>query len=171
MVQALALSLPVLAGLEEVQRSAVLVGVVYSLVYVLSSFASRHAGTLGNRLGPLARGLNVELALGLGVVCAAGIAQAAGAPGPAVVLFLLLFIVRNARRPLSVSYMSDAVSERVQATALSVESQVQSLLGAAFALTIGAVADLAGGRIGVGVAVVAGAALLAFPGYRLRRAR
>ncbi|MGM0674594.1 MAG: hypothetical protein ACQETQ_07870, partial [Spirochaetota bacterium] len=71
-------------------------------------------------------------------------------------------------RPLSVTYISDAVSQDIQATALSVESQVQSLFGAAFAFAIGAVADAAGGEIGVGVAVVAGVALLLFPLYRLR---
>ncbi|MFP4638616.1 MAG: hypothetical protein ACLFM6_09270, partial [Spirochaetaceae bacterium] len=71
------------------------------------------------------------------------------------------------RRPLSVSYMSNAVSEDIQATALSVESQVQSLFGAVFALAIGAVAEVAGGMIGVGVAVTAGAVLPALAFCRL----
>ncbi|MFO8064925.1 MAG: hypothetical protein R6V29_09910, partial [Spirochaetia bacterium] len=122
----------------------------------------------GDRLGPLERGLNVELAAGLAVTLAAGTAHALGYSAVAVVMFMLLFLVQNARRPLSVTYISDTVSQDIQATALSVESQVQSLFGAVFAFAIGAVADAAGGEIGVGVAVVAGAALLLFPLYRLR---
>ncbi|MFO8064663.1 MAG: MFS transporter [Spirochaetia bacterium] len=168
MVQALALSLPFLIDAGEARRSAVLIGVVYSVLYVATSFASRYAGGIGDRLGPLERSLNVELAAGLAVTLAAGTAHALGYSAVAVVMFMLLFLVQNARRPLSVTYISDAVSQDIQATALSVESQVQSLFGAAFAFAIGAVADAAGGEIGVGVAVVAGVALLLFPLYRLR---
>ena len=168
MVRALALSLPVLAGVEEIRRSAVLIGILYSLLYLATSFTSRFAGNLADRLGSLQKALNIELLVGLGLTFAAGACHAFGFPAPAVVLFMFLFVLHNARRPLSVTFMSDAVSEDIQATALSIESQVQSLFGAAFALGIGAVADAAGGSVGVGVAVVAGVALAAFPAYRLR---
>jgi hypothetical protein len=168
MVQALALSLPLFGAMDAVRRSAVLIGLVYSALYLLTSRAARHAGGIGDRFGSLGRALNAELAIGLGVVAAAGVAHAAGVSSLAVALFVGLFLMQNARRPLSVTYMSDAVSGRIQATALSVESQAQSLFGATFAVAIGAVADLAGGRIGVGIAVVAASALLLFPLYRLR---
>jgi hypothetical protein len=101
------------------------------------------------------------------VTAAAGLAHALGWSAPAVVLFLLLFVVQNARRPLSVTFVSNAVSEDVQATALSVESQAQTLTGALFVFAIGLVADAAGGAIGIGLAVVSAAALLAFPLYRV----
>jgi hypothetical protein len=169
MVRALALSLPVLAGVEGIRRSAVLIGIVYSLLYIATSFTSRFAGDLAERLGSLQKALNIELLVGLGLTFAAGAFHAFGLPAPAVVLFMFLFVLHNARRPLSVTFMSDAVSQDIQAAALSVESQVQSLFGAAFALAIGAVADAAGGSVGVGVAVVAGVALAAFPAYRLRK--
>lgn len=134
---------------------------------MLTSFAARFSGRVGDRLGSLARALNIELGLGLGVVLLAGAAHALEYSTVAVALFMLLFIMQNLRRPLSVAYISDAVSGRVQATALSVESQAQSLFGAAFALGIGAIADAAGGRIGVGLTVVAAVGLLGFPFYRL----
>jgi len=168
MIQALAISLPLFAGLDVQRRSAVLVGIVYALLYVATSVAARSAAAVLERLGPLSRALNLELFAGLGVTFGAGVAHAAGLPGPAVTLFMLLYVLQNLRRPLSVTYMSDAVSERVQATALSVESQVQSLIGALCAIAIGAVAEAAGGAVGVGLAVVAGTALLAFPLYHLR---
>jgi MFS family permease len=168
MVYALTVSIPALSGIEPVRGSAVLIGVVYSALYLLTSVAARQAGALGDRFGSLGRALNAELAAGLAAVLGAGLAQAAGLSGLGVGLFLLVFLVQNARRPLSVTFMSDAVSERIQATALSVESQAQSLFGAAFAFAIGAIADIAGGRIGVGLAAVAALALLLFPLYRLR---
>jgi MFS family permease len=168
MVYALTVSIPALSGIEPVRGSAVLIGVVYSALYLLTSVAARQAGALGDRFGSLGRALNAELAAGLAAVLGAGLAQAVGLSGLGVGLFLLVFLVQNARRPLSVTFMSDAVSERIQATALSVESQAQSLFGAAFAFAIGAIADIAGGRIGVGLAAVAALALLLFPLYRLR---
>ena len=166
LVLALSLSMPLFGDVAPIRRAALLIGVVYFLVYLSSSFASRFSGAIAERIGPLERALNFELALGLGVTAAAGLAHALGWSASAVVLFLLLFVVQNARRPLSVTFVSNAVSEDVQATALSVESQAQTLTGALFVFAIGLIADAAGGAIGIGLAVVSAAALLAFPLYR-----
>jgi MFS-type transporter involved in bile tolerance (Atg22 family) len=80
--------------------------------------------------------------------------------------FLGLYLLQNARRPLLVGYLSNLIPRRTMATGLSVESQLRTLLTAALAPLIGAIAD----RLGIGEAllIVAIAAALLFPITRIR---
>jgi hypothetical protein len=163
LVSALALSAPILLGLGQEQRSAVFVGVIYSLLYLLTSLASRNAAKLASRFEDPARAMDVELALGLAAGVAIGALHFVGFSLGAVVLFFGVYGLQNFRRPLSVAVVSDSVDNDIQATALSVESQLQSLFAAAIAFLIGLVADLAGGRIGLGLLAVSAVLLSLMP--------
>ena len=59
-LKAAALALPVVLGLGERQRTAVLVGAVYFVLYLASSFASRRADWLARRAGSEARGAALD---------------------------------------------------------------------------------------------------------------
>lgn len=163
LVRTLALSTPILVEMGTEQRSAVFIGAVYSVLYVLTSIASRYAARLAGRLRHPERALTVELIVGLGVGAGAGAFHALGLPPVAVLLFFTVYVVQNLRRPLAVAAVSDAFAESVQATVLSVESQLQSLIAALVAFSIGAIAEAAGGRIGVGIIVVSVGLLTTVP--------
>jgi hypothetical protein len=107
--------------------------------------------------------MDVELALGLAAGVAIGALHLTGHPLGAVIVFFAVYGLQNFRRPLSVAVVSDSVADDIQATALSVESQFQSLFAAAIAFLIGLVAELAGGRVGLGLLVVSAVLLSVMP--------
>jgi MFS family permease len=163
LVRALALSMPIFVTLAPRQRSALFIGLVYSALYVLTSFASRFAHRVRPKGTSPARVLAWELAVGLAVGVAAGTFHAVDLPLAAVLSFFGVYLIQNLRRPVAVAFVSDAFQDGIQATALSAESQVQSFIAAAVAFAIGAVADLAGGRVGIGIVAVSLSLLLAAP--------
>ena len=133
-------SWPALGRLGDVQRTALLVGLVYAALHVLSSVASRRADALARRAGSDQRGGRWLWAMNLG--CFALLAGAlllglAALPGVAlagaVVAFVALSVLQNFWRPILIGRVADQSDEEQMATVLSVESQCKSLFAAVLA--------------------------------------
>lgn len=150
LLEAFALSLPLFLALEETRRSALVIGAVYFIIYLLTSFASRSAARFSDRFANLARAVNLSFLAGAVMVILAGVASWLGAELAAIALFLGLFLLQNVRRPMNVGIISDQIDVRVMASGLSVESQATTLLMSLFAPIIGALAD----RFSIGVALM-----------------
>ncbi len=163
LVRALALSTPVFVSFAPRQRSALFIGLVYCTLYFLTSFASRYAHRIHPKRTDPWSVMTGEMVIGLVIGVAAGLFHAVGLPLAAVLSYFLVYILHNLRRPVSVAIVSDTFQDEIQATALSVESQVQSLIAAMVAFSIGAVAELTGGSVGIGIVAVSLALLLAAP--------
>jgi len=165
------LTLPILLGMATEQRSAIVIGVVFSLIYLLTSMASRNAGRVGGLLGGTPKAVSSTFFLGAGLVAAAGLALRYDQLVLSVVAYLLLYVVFNIRRPLNVAYFSDQIDSRVMAAGLSVESQATTLLTAIVGPLFGAAADavgVGGALTGLGL-VMCLVGLLLF-GHRGKRA-
>jgi MFS family permease len=149
-LQTQALAIPILVSFDSHQRVAVLVGTLYCLIYLATSYASSRAGRVQHRVRSLPSAINGTYLIGLGLLAAAGASAWGGVPGLAIAGFLGVYMLQNVRRPIVVGYLADLISHRTMATGLSVESQLRTLLMAAFAPLLGFLAD----RLGVGVAVM-----------------
>jgi hypothetical protein len=169
MVAALALSLPVATTLLDEQREALLIGLVYTAIYLLTSFASRQSAPVARRIGAPRHSLNWGLVIGLLLAGGAGLARAGDRTILPVLFFVLIYVLQNLRKPVGVAVVAERVPEKVLATVLSVESQLESLLAAAVALAVGAVAELVGGNVGLGLAGAAATGLLFLPLLWLRK--
>jgi MFS family permease len=167
-VKSMAVALPMLAFLQEKQRSAVLVGAVYFGIYLLTSSASRHAGTVAAQFTTLTRPLNITMLTGFGFGILCGLAYYAGWDLAAVVLFTGIFIIQNLRSPISVTYVSDSVQCKVLATSLSVRSLVTALYTAVMAFAVGVLADTLG--LGPALVVLAAGLTLLAPLYVVKAA-
>ena len=165
-LESLALTLPILVSMENEQRSAIVIGVVFSLIYVLTSLASRNAARVSERLGSTGRAVKVTFFVGAILLTGVGITLHVDWLPVAVVLYLLLYVVFNIRRPLNVAFFSDQITSEVMAAGLSVESQLTTLLTAILAPILGAVADAAGVGVGLGLlgAVMLGVGAMLFAG-------
>ena len=158
-LKAFAISLPLFLALEDTRRSALIIGLVYSGIYLLTSYASRSAATFSARFTDVARAINVTFVLGAGFLFVAGIASWANLAVLSILVFLGLYLLHNVRRPMNVAFISDQISNKVMASGLSVESQVTTLLMAALSPILGALAD----HFSVGTALaVLGVAMLGF---------
>ncbi len=155
-LKSMALALPIMMALSGRERTAILVGGVYFLIYLSTSYASRNAGRLSRKIGHKEKTLNLTFLAGAGFLALAGGAIGISLPGMAIVCFLLLFLIQNARRPVNITYLSEKISHRAMASGLSAESQIKTILMAILAPALGFLAD----RFGIGHALISGGAAM-----------
>jgi hypothetical protein len=149
-IRSLALALPLLAFLQEKQRSAILIGIVYFCIYLLTSHASRRSGAFAMRFATLATPLNLTMLMGFGLGLLCGLTYLLGYNLAAIVLFTGIFVLQNLRSPISVTYVCDTVPYEILATSLSVRSLVTALYTAIMAFAVGVLAD----HLGLGQALM-----------------
>lgn len=158
-LKAFALALPFFLTLEETQRSALIIGIVYSIIYLLTSYAAREAESFSKRFTDVAGAINVTFFAGAGFLFVAGMASWASLAVLSILVFLGLYLLHNVRRPMNIAFISDQISSKVMASGLSVESQVTTLLTAILAPILGALADAF--SVGTALAVL-GVAMVGF---------
>ncbi|NOY98877.1 MAG: MFS transporter [Chloroflexi bacterium] len=157
-LESFALSLPFFLLLSDKQRGAVVIGAVYFVIYLCTSYASRSAANFSRRFSSLGRAINLTFLGGAGLLFLSGLATWGNLTALSIFVFLGFYILHNLRRPMNVAFISDQISHRVMASGLSVESQFTTILTAIFAPLLGFLAD----RFGVGAALtVLGAGVLA----------
>ncbi|QTA37789.1 MFS transporter [Thermosipho ferrireducens] len=140
-LEAFALSLPVFLFWEDKKRSAVVIGIVYFILYFLTSIASKNSWRVNQRLKHPSKALNTTLIAGALIITAAGFAYKINLSILSIIFFILLHVLENIRRPISVAYVSDNVESTAMASVLSVESQFTTFLTAIFSLIAGYLAD------------------------------
>jgi len=149
-LETFALSLPILLFLSGDKRTAVVIGIVYFFIYLMTSYASRNSYKIVNRVGNLGKAINTTLILGALIIILTGVFYHINWLVLSIILFLLIYVLHNIRRPMNVGYIADRIKSRVMASGLSVESQTKTFMGAALAFLMGFFADL----FGIGAALV-----------------
>ena len=145
-LESFALSLPIMLALSGQRRTAIVVGLVYFVIYLLTSYASRNSARFSKRFSDLTVALNVTYLVGALLIIFAGLSRLYNLEILSIIFFLSLYILHNLRRPIGVSYVSETISHKTMASGLSVESQLKTLISAGLAPVIGFFAD----RFGVG---------------------
>ncbi len=122
-----ALALPAGLMLNETQRSAVLVGAVYFVLYMASAYASRKSHKICEYTGD--EETAAHYLWGAGVLIYAALLPllyfrlySIAIPG-----FVLLYLMQNFWHPILISRFEEHVSETRGATILSIENQAQSV--------------------------------------------
>ncbi|MFW6361520.1 MAG: MFS transporter [Spirochaetota bacterium] len=163
----LALGLPVLVALGEQKRVALVIGVLYFFLYMLTASVSQRSGSVSEKFSSPESGLNITYLLSVLVVVAVGVSMRYNASLAAVALFVGFYILQNLRRPMTVGYVSEKIKGTVMATGLSTESQLKTVVVAVAAPIFGALVD----QVGLGWAMYALAALLLllYPLLRVRK--
>lgn len=148
----LAISASVFTGLEDTQREAVIIGLVYFGIYFLTSIASRRAYQFSERFSSLSQAVNFTYLLGAGMLILAGVTANLQIITLSVVCFLGLFMINNIRRPINVGIISDQISSKVMASGLSTESQFTTIFSAIVAPLLGFLVDSFG--VGNGITLI-----------------
>ena len=122
-----ALAVPVGLMLNDIQRSAVLVGAVYFMLHITSAYASRKSHRICTYAGDEKRaahylwGMNILLYASLVPILYFRLYPLA------IAFFVLLYLVQNFWHPILISRFDEYASETRGATVLSIESQAQSV--------------------------------------------
>jgi MFS family permease len=149
MLKAFALGLPFFMDYADKERSALVIGVVYFFLYLATSYAAKSSGRFADRFSGLARPLNGTLFTGIGLGLASGMAYALGLPALSIVLYIGIYLLENLRKPMGIAYVSERMNQDALATALSAESQAETVFAAIIALALGFASDLWGPGLGI----------------------
>ncbi len=151
-LKSFAVGLPILLALEGDQRTAIITGVVYAALYLLTAYASRSSGKLSQRFATLAIPLNRMLVMGIVCGIIGGIAYWLGVPVLAILLYIGIYVIENLRKPMGIAYVTELMDQSSMASSLSVESQAETLFAVIIALLLGLFSNMWG--LGMGMLVV-----------------
>jgi MFS family permease len=140
-IKSLALAIPILTMQPDETRSAVLVGVIYYLIYRASSLAARNSGKFSLRFSSLQMALTLSIFIGAGAGLLSGLFYRFHIPAVAVLFFVAVYLVENLRKPIGMSCTADLLEKDILATALSAAAQLETLFGAIFTALLGFLAD------------------------------
>jgi len=163
-LRAAALSVPLLSALADRQRTALLAGGVYFLLFLMASTASRYSGRMSRRASGVGAAMNLTWMAAAATLMVAGISQYRSMFFVTISAYLVLYVLQNLRRPLCVSCISDRVDSRIMSVGLSVESLTKTLLMAVLAPLCGYGAD----RLGIGPMIALSAIIMAAIYFPLR---
>ncbi|RLC52723.1 MAG: MFS transporter [Candidatus Cloacimonadota bacterium] len=165
-MKSFALSLPVFFFFKD-KRDTVLIAVVYFILYLLTSTASKNAGKFKRKCKSLVSAINTTYLVGVLIIVFAGLFYFLDWKIIAIIFFVLLFVIQNLRRPLNVGYLSEIIPRKVMASGLSAESQIKTFFVAIFAPIMGFLADKFG--IGPGLMILSFLVLAVYPIVKLKK--
>ena len=166
-IHTFALSIPIILAFSDKQRSAILIGVLYFIIYMLTSLASRYSGKIKDRIKTTELALNITLYAGLLMTLATGILYHYSFYFIAILFYIGIFLIENIRNPIGVDYISRLYKNEILATALSANSQAKSLFAAIIAPVLGFLADKFG--IGIALSILALLILISTPLYLAKK--
>ncbi len=149
-LKSFALSLPVLLFMEDRDRTAVVVGVVYFFVYIMTSQASKNSGRFVKRIKSVEKAANLMFLTGGLSILIAGLFLKLNIHLVAIISLMLLYVLQNLRKPVMVAYISSKAPSAALTSTLSVESQLKTVFTAFSAPVVGWMAD----SLGVGMALL-----------------
>ncbi|MBI9070858.1 MAG: MFS transporter [Melioribacteraceae bacterium] len=140
-VKSLIISLPILITLEESSRSAILIGVVYFILYLGSAYSSRFSHKISDLAGNEEKGTQLVWLISFIVYTSLIPLFYFKYYIFAIVLFILLHILQNFWRPMHISRFDSHSTEKEGAVILSIESQSKSFATAILAPIFGFLID------------------------------
>jgi len=167
-IKQVALTFPFLVYLNDEKRIAVIIGIIYSLLFLLSAIASRNSGAFTKLFTNLRKPMNFTLIFGFSVGITIGLSFLLGVYIWSIAGFIIIIILENLRKPIGVGLIADLSKDDAMATTLSLTSQAKSIFAAIIAPAIGWIADIY--NPGISVAIVSIILMLLIPVFFLRKA-
>ena len=134
----MSLSFVLFNALDEDQHTKIFIGLVYAFIYLISAISSKNAYQF-KKLGHSSTLITyIWLITGLSIIALSFFLDSIIV---VTIVFLLLYIMMNVRKPMMVEVIGEVTQSDKRATVLSVEAQTSSLLIVIFAPIIGWVAE------------------------------
>jgi len=140
-VKSLALMLPIFVVMSDARRSAILIGAVYVIIYLVSAYASRNAHRLSKFAGGEEGGSRLLWKFVFVIYLALIPLLYFQSYYVAIAGFIILSLIQNFWRPMLISRFDAFATETQGATVLSIESQAKSVSTMIVAPILGAAVD------------------------------
>ena len=136
-----ALLFPLISGIEQERQNGLVIGIFYFVIYLINSFASRSASHLEKNNKNI---VTLTLMFGFAAGIISGVCFEIGLMIPAMMAFMMIYIIENIRKPILTGYVADQVPEEIISSVLSAQSQIKTIMTAAIAVIFGLIADKVG---------------------------
>ncbi len=148
-----AVSIPVLTAIAIDKKNGLLIGLMYTLLYLLTATASSYAGALANRMQ---KATFKTLVTGFALGIAGGYFFDYQYWWWALAAFSGIYIIQSLRKPILTGYLADEVPNDILTSVLSAESLYRTLLTSILAISLGYLSD----KLGLGKAFIIVSSLL-----------
>jgi len=166
LIVSFALALPLVKWADEADRSSVSIGIVYFIIYLLTSRASKLSGRFSVYAGSEGRGMNLTYLFISVAGILSGLLFHLRVEAISIIFFVSILIFENLRRPICVSKISSSTNREALSTYLSVDSQLKSLFTMIISPLLGLIADIV--SPGAAILMISIVILLLFPTIRIR---
>jgi len=117
------------------------IGVTYFFIFLLASTTSRNVHKITRIFKTEKLTLNTTLYFGLGLGILIGTLLYSNINSVAILFFIIIYILQNIRKPYGATLIANKVKNETMATSLSIQSQLDSIFTAIFALLLGFLAN------------------------------
>ena len=137
-----ALIVPVLPGVDRDRKTGLIIGILYFLLYIITSGASKRASFFEEKRGKSI--VNQTLFLGLALGAISGLLFYRKMWILSLVLFIGIYIIENIRKPILTGYIADNVPNENLVAVISSQSLLKTIFTSFIAFGIGAFTDFFG---------------------------
>ncbi|MBF0315385.1 MAG: MFS transporter [Oligoflexia bacterium] len=141
LVAMMAASLPFFMELESERKTAIFIALIYFVLYILSSYASKYSHKFLAFFQTEDRAIAMIMGTTAALLLVSALGVALTLPWISIVAFVVIFNLQNLMRPIMTARYDDLAKSEEQATVLSIESQANSVGIFLFAPMIGYLAD------------------------------
>jgi hypothetical protein len=126
------------------KQVVIVISVVYFILYLLTSVASKHSATISKKFTSIISAVNISYLLGVFLSIAVGVFYLFNYKVVAILIFIFLYAFQNFRRPVNVRIISDNISYKVLSSGLSTESFLKNIIQVILAPLLGILVDAYG---------------------------
>lgn len=151
-----ALLIPLVWNISRNQQNGLTIGILYFLIYIITSWASQRAGHFSSKWKNSIVTATLVLGFISGIFCGFFFQQAWWIL--ALFAFVMIYIIENVRKPILTGYVADQVPGELLTSVISAQSLIKTIMTAGISFFIGFFADIFG--IGWSLFMVSGLLLL-----------
>ncbi len=153
---------PLLNNADTEKKNGIFIGIIYSVIYLLTSRASAVSSRFAVNNKRNIAILTLLLGFALGAI--SGVFYISEIWVPALLAFVGIYIVENIRKPILTGYIADEVPNSILASVISAQSLLKTIMTASIAVVFGFLAD----HFNIGIAFIAISVILAVISLILR---
>ncbi len=152
----LALIIPLLDRVDPKQKSGLIIGVLYFLIFLATSLASKYSSRVAEKIpGNI---ILLSLVLGFTAGAISGISYHFSIWVISLLAFAGIYLLENLRKPILTGAVARQVPTEILSSVLSTQSQLKTVFTSILAVAFGVIADRSG--IGISLLAVSGILLL-----------
>lgn len=149
-----ALLIPIMMQFKAEKKNGVIIGVIYFLIYLATSWASRRSARVAARNRKKISYITLVCGFLFGLIC--GVFYIYEVWIVALIAFVGIYVIENIRKPILTGFIADQVPNEVLTSVISAQSVLRTAMTALLALVFGILAD----RFGIGTSFLAVSLLL-----------